>query len=384
MSGKKRGNGEGSIYHRADGRWHARLTLQDGRRKDFYGMTRAEVSRKMAEAIRDRDKGLHAPTDDRLRLAPFLDEWLDGKKATLRPRTWLRYRELLRHVTATLGGHQLTRITPRALQRLYADLQAMPPDGAGLSSTTVHHAHTALRQAFASAERQGLIARNPADLLDAPRMAESEMQVLTLTQAKTLLATAQGDKLEAIITLALTTGMRLGELLGLQWRDVDLTRASLQVRNTMQRVPGEGWRLGPPKTARSRRRIDLAPEGVAALRRHHARQAEDRLAAGALWESSADAPDLVFANAVGRPIEGANFLRRDFAPLLARAGLPRVRFHDLRHTAATLLLEQGIHPKIVAEMLGHSDISLTMNRYSHAVPTMQRDAVSKLNDALFG
>ena len=341
MARGRRGNGEGTITRRSDGRWEARVRLSDGKRKCFYGVTRGEVARKLAEAIRDRDKGMPQHADERLRLSAFLDEWLAGKKATLRPRVWQRYRELLRHVSTRLGGHQLTRITPRALQRLYADLQAVPPAGAGLSSTTAHHCHTVLRQALASAERQGLIGRNPCDLLDAPRMADTNMQPLTLTQAKALLAAAQSNKLEALYTVELLTGMRLGELLSLQWRDVDLGRASLQVRNALQRVPGEGWRLGPPKTKRSQRQIDLAPDAVAALRRHKARQAEERLTAGALWAPAAEAPDLVFANAVGRPIEAPNFIRRDFAPLLERAGLPRIRlpmveFHALVKAARDL------------------------------------------------
>lgn len=171
--------------------------------------------------------------------------------------------------------------------------------------------------------------------------------------------------------VALTTGMRQGELLGLRWRDVDLDRAAVQIRGTMQ-ATSEGLRFAETKTRGSRRQVYLTDRAVDALRQHRKRQAEERLRMGAAWEDN----DLVFANQVGKPIPASNLLRRSFEPLLKRADLPRIRFHDLRHSAATLLLEQGIHPKIVSEMLGHTRISTTLDLYSHVTPTMQRQAVA--------
>lgn len=384
MAKQRRGNGEGTITQRKDGRWEARVWLADGKRKCYYGETRQEVARKLAEAMRDRDKGLPQQSDERLRLSTFLSEWLDGKRATLRPRTWTRYCELLAHVQTALGSQKLTRITPRELQRFYSDLQAEKPEGAGLSPTTAHHVHSALRQALASAERQGLLARNPADLVDAPRMRQTEMHTLDLQQSRTLLEAARDDRLEGLYALALTTGMRQGELLALRWRDVDLDAHHLQVRGTLAWRTGQGFSIGQPKTKRSRRRIDLDAEAVAALRRHKARQAEERLAAGALWGSESHWPDLVFTSEIGGPLDARNLAQRSFNRLLKRADLPIIRFHDLRHTAATLMLLQGINAKIVSERLGHSSVGITLDRYSHVLPSMQRDAAQVIGKALFG
>lgn len=380
----RRGNGEGTITLRKDGRWEAKLWLADGKRKGYYGSTRQEVARKLAEAMRDRDKGLPQQSDERLRLSTFLQEWLEGKRATVRPLTWTRYEGLLAHVQRALGAQQLTRITARAIQRFYSDLQAEKPAGAGLSSTTAHHVHSALRQALASAERQGLIARNPADLVDAPRMRQTEMHTLDLEQSRALLAVAQGDRLEALYVLALATGMRQGELLALRWRDVDLDAHHVQVRGTLSRRSGHGYSIGEPKTKRSRRRLDLDAESVAALRRQRVRQAEERLATGALWGSDARWPDLVFTNRVGRPLDARNLAQQSFKRLLERAELPIIRFHDLRHTAATLMLLQGINVKVVSERLGHASVAITLDRYAHVLPSMQRDAAEVIGKALFG
>ena len=177
--------------------------------------------------------------------------------------------------------------------------------------------------------------------------------------------------------LALTSGMRLGELLGVRWRDIDLDAGSLQVRHTMLRTAA-GLHLTEPKTARSRRRIALAPNAREALRAHRGRQAAERLQLGRAWEDQ----DLVFANAIGKPVEAGNLLRRSFLPLLTKAALPRIRFHDLRHTAATLLRSQGVHPKVVSELLGHSSIGLTLDTYSHVLPDMQQQAATAM-DRLF-
>ena len=171
--------------------------------------------------------------------------------------------------------------------------------------------------------------------------------------------------------------MRMGELLALSWRDVDLEGATLQVKATLQRTR-DGFTFAEPKPARSRRQVALTIAAVASLKRHRVVQAEERLRLGIAWEEN----DLVFANEVGRPIEAANLRNRYFWRLLERAGLPRIRFHDLRHTAATLMLGQGVHPKVVSEMLGHSQISITLDLYSHVTPTMQREAAEAMDAAL--
>jgi integrase len=203
------------------------------------------------------------------------------------------------------------------------------------------------------------------------------MQVLSPDESRRLMHHAEGNRLEALYVLALTTGMRQGELLGLQWTDLDLDNAALNIVRTLHQLPG-GFTFTEPKTARSRRQILLTKTASAALRRHRALQAEDRLKAGPGWQDQ----DLVFTTGAGGPLGSSHVLRQQFYPLLDTAGLPRIRFHDLRHTAATLLLGQGIHPKIVSEMLGHSNIAITMDLYSHVTPTMQREAVEALESLL--
>jgi integrase len=204
------------------------------------------------------------------------------------------------------------------------------------------------------------------------------MMALSPDQARSLLEAAQGDRFEALYVLALSTGMRQGELLALKWPNVNLDARHLAVRSTLRRAD-EGFEFNEPKTARSRRQVSLTLAAVAALKRHRARQLEERLRQP-YWQDA----NLVFASEVGTPVEATNLIRRSFRPLLLRAGLPQIRFHDLRHTAATLLLGQGVHPKVASEMLGHSSISITLDLYSHVTPTMQQTAVDALDAVLGG
>ena len=201
------------------------------------------------------------------------------------------------------------------------------------------------------------------------------MKTLSTEQARALLVAARGDRLEALYVLALTTGMRQGELLALRWRDVDLERGTLSVTGTLGWSKGAGLTISEPKTARSRRQLQLAAMAVTALRQHRASQAAEILAA-VTWDQAAD---LVFLNQAGRPMQASNLLRRSFFPLLASAGLPRIRFHDLRHTAATLLLARGVHPKIASEMLGHATVAFTLDVYSHVTETLQREAARTMD-----
>jgi integrase len=208
-----------------------------------------------------------------------------------------------------------------------------------------------------------------------------QWRVGTPEQVQTLLCAVQGDRLHALYVLAVSTGMRQGELLALRWRDVDLAGSALAVRATLQRTKEEGYVLRTPKTKQSQRRITLGAVASAALRTHRARQAEERLAVGSEWDASLD---LVFPNTLGRPMDATNLLHYHFYPLLKRAGLPRTRFHDLRHTAATLLLGRGVNPKIVSEMLGHASISITLDVYSHVLPDMQAHAAREMDAVLNG
>lgn len=192
-----------------------------------------------------------------------------------------------------------------------------------------------------------------------------------------LLQAIEGDPLEALYLLALTTGMRQGELLSLKWADVDLEAGHVQVRSSVRKGK-EGFVFSEPKTSASRRQVALTMSAVAALYRHRACQLEQRMADGPLWQDN----DLVFPDVFGMPFNGITLLRREFLPLLKRAGLPLIRFHDLRHTAATLMLLKGAHPKIVSEMLGHASVSITLDLYSHVLPNMQREAAETMDQLL--
>jgi len=369
----RRGNHEGSITQLADGRWQARVTLEGGQRKAFYGKTRQEVQQKLTAALRDRDRGL--PTIcEKQTLGQYAAHWLDVKRNEIKASTWTRYEALLRvHVLPALGKLALEKITPQHLQRLYLGRIA-----SGTSPSTVRRAHALLHHVFSDAMRLGLVGRNVSELVDPPRAPWHEMAFLTREQARALLSAATGHRLEALIVVALSTGMRQGELLGLRWRDVDLDARKVVVQQTVKYVSGHGYLFTEPKTKESRRSVRLSTLAVEALRRHRAQQLKDRLGVGPAWEDL----DLVFPSKLGTPLDGGHVLRRVLHPLLRQAGLPIIRFHDLRHTAATLALAQGRNIKEVSEMLGHADVSTTLALYVHVSPDMQGQLADAMDAAL--
>lgn len=368
-----RGRNEGSIFKRANGRWVAMMSLGDGTRKSFSGKTRLEVQRRLTEALRDRDKGLPIIRDERECLAHYAPSWLAMIKPTVRPSTWQRYEELCRlHVLPILGTTPLTRLTVQHLNALYAAKLAE-----GLSPRTVRYIHATLHKALHDAQAMSLVQRNVADLATAPRPRRAEMQTFTPEQARRFLDQTHGDRLEALYVLAITCGMRLGELLALRWSDVDLEHGYLIVQRSLRRSKGT-WIYTEPKTVHGRRKLVLTGIACEALHRHRARQATERLALGSIWTNS----ELVFTNEVGQPLPGTTIYRERFLPLCRHAGVPTIRFHDLRHTAATLLLLQGVNAKVVSEMLGHASVTITLNLYAHVLPDMQKDAAAALDRLL--
>src|SRR5258706_6377874 len=371
----KRGQNEGTIYKRSDGRWEARVTLDLGKRKSHYAKTRQEAARWLAATLRAHDQGVQILTDERQTVAQYLARWLDTVQPTVKPRTSRRYEQLVRvHIapSTALGAISLSRLSPQRVQRLWAEKLMT-----GCSPTTVHHMHAVLHKALEDALRLGLVPRNVTELVDPPRLARTEMHVLSPQEAERLLNAADGDRLKALYVLALTTGMRQGELLALRWRQVDLEHASLQVTATLYKH-GPEIVFAEPKPKQSRRKVRLTSQAVTALREQRIRQHVERLEAGPGWMDL----DLVFCNSVGRPLDQTHLLRRAFYPLLVRAGLPRIRFHDLRHTAATLLLLKHVPTKVVSELLGHASTAITSDLYSHVTPDMQDDAVSAM-EAIF-
>jgi len=276
-------------------------------------------------------------------------------------------------VVPALGSLKLAQVTPAHVTRLYARTLE-----SGKAAMTVRHLHAILHQAFDDAAKWGLVLRNVVALVDPPRATRHEMQALDEPQVRALLEAAADDPLEALYVLAVTTGMRQGELFGLRWQDVDLEKRALHVRQTIVWATGPAT-VGEPKTGKSRRAIELSSLAVAALTAHRRRQKELRVRHASAWEDR----DLVFTNEIGGPLHPSNVINRGFRPLLKRAGLPRIRFHDLRHTAASIPLGHSTPTKVVSEMLGHSSTRVTEEVYQHTTPTMHRQ-VADLMDAVLG
>lgn len=369
MAHGRRGNHEGSIVKRSDGRWMARVSLPNGKRRAFYGATRKEAADKMNAALRNVAKGIPL-SDERLTVAAFLDHWLEeAVRPNRRPRTFQSYESHVRvHLKPALGRTRLARLSaPRVQGFMNAKLEE------GLSPSTVNRIRATLRRALNQAMRWGLIERNVATLVDAPKVERPRFEPPTVEQTRELMDAIRGDRLEALYLMALALGLRQGELLGLRWEDVDLDGRNVTVRRSLQYIDRE-LRTAPLKTDKSRRTLPLPASVVAALRAHKAQQGRERLAAGPEWEGDG----FVFCTATGRPLHGRN-VTRGFQRLLKRHGLPRMRFHDLRHACATFMLAQGADLQVVRETLGHSQISLTADTYAHVMPSLQRDAADRMD-----
>lgn len=376
---RRRGHHEGSIYRRTDGRWAAAVDLGwaggKRQRKSLYGKTRAEVAAKLRAAMRAHEDGL-PPGDERLTVDRFLADWLAVVAQTVRPSTLRSYTMIVeRHLTPALGRYRLRRLTPELVQRyMTAKLKE------GKSARTVQYHHAVLRAALESALRLGLASRNVAKLVSPPTVKRAEVQPLTAEEAQRLLAAIRGDRLEAVVAVALTVGLRQGEILALGWSDVDLDSGELRVRHTLHRRAG-AFALDEPKSAQSRRAVSAPTPLRELLRKHRTRQIEERLAAGPAWQG--EPWRLVFTNAIGAPLHGSAVTRR-FQKLLAAAGLPRQRFHDLRHASASFQLAQGVDLRVVQEVLGHSTITLTANTYTHVMRELQKDATDRVAQVLWG
>lgn len=376
----RRGNGDGMIRERPDGRWEARITLPDGRLKSVYAATRRKVLSKRDELQRAIDQGLPL-ADEKLTVTAYLEEWLTAIQPTVRDTTYQRHIEFVRlHIVPALGDVRLARLTARQVQDFYAERLR-----SGLSPTTVNHLHATLHKALGAAVRMDLVPRNVSALALVPPAARHEIRPLSPDEARRFVAAVAGERDEALFVLALTSGMRQGEILALRWRDVDLEHRTLHVRFSIHQHRQTGaWALTEPKTARSRRQIALSRLAVAALEQHQARQEELRRVMGAsVTDAQPDERwrDLVFPNASGGP-RSAGSVYHQLERILRGAGLPRIRFHDLRHTCATLLLKARVDAKVVADLLGHASVAITLDIYAHVLPDMLRDAVAAITAAL--
>ena len=372
----KRGHGEGSIYQRqSDGLWIGSLDLGiiDGKRarKTISGKTQKDAREKLRALQRDHERGLPVQVK-RQTLAQFAQHWLAEKEGSVRPMTFESYSTAMRvHILPALGRHELTALQPQHVQALLKAKRT-----AGLSPRTVENILVVLGIALKQALRWELVARNVASLVDRPRVERHEIKPFTPEEARDFLTAIRGQRLEALYTTALALGLRKGEALGLRWEDVDFEGRVINVRRQLQRIGGQ-QRLVELKTDQSRRVIPLPEVVVSALRAHRIRQLEERLQAGERWRDQG----LVFTSTTGTPLEPSNILKQ-FKKVLAQAGLRPMRFHDLRHCCASLLLAQNVHPKQVQAILGHSQISTTLDIYSHLTPGSERQVADLMDGML--
>ncbi|HXH09528.1 MAG TPA: site-specific integrase [Alphaproteobacteria bacterium] len=387
---RRRGNYEGSILRRKDGRWMAQLRIRSdpatGRRirQTFYGRTRQEVAEQLARAQSDLSRGTYVPPHT-ITVGAWLDRWLqEYQRPRLRPISYDSYEMLIRvHLKPALGHLALKDLRPDQVQHLYTRKRED-----GLSARTIRYIHTVLHAALKQALKNGLVVRNVSEATTLPTGKTRAMQPWTIDDVRRFLAAAQDDRLYAAWLVAIGTGMRRGELLGLRWQDLDLEAGVLQVRQELIRVAthdatGSDRKtrliVQAPKTEQSRRTIPIPADIVEALKHHKARQAEERLLMGAAYEDHG----LVFCQANGQPIDPRNFTRH-FERMVKLAGVPRIRFHDLRHTFATVLLELGEAPKTVQTLLGHTKISTTLDIYSHVSLDLEKRAAARLGAVLRG
>ena len=356
MAGRRRGRGEGSIYRRKDGRWVGQYEV-NGKRRYVYGKTRKDVAGNLTKAIAERDAGLVFDAQN-FSLADYLDLWLDSVSGTLAPNTVRRHEELARlHIGPVLGRVKLSKLDPLRVQAFYRSKLAE-----GLSAATVVKIHSTLSKSLKQAVRWGLIPLNVCASVTPPRVPRTEIEPLDARQMEALLEAAKGTDLHALWVLLATTGLRIGEALALRWDDLDLDARTMRVNRTVFRSE-----VSQPKTKSSRRTVKLSRLAVGALRQHHR------------------AARFVFCTASGNPINVSNLRNRSWKRLLERADLPSAtRLHDIRHSTATLLLSRGVPVKVVSEMLGHADVSITLSIYAHVLPDMQDGAADAMDDALGG
>ncbi len=370
MAQKKRGRGEGSIFKRADGRWSASITIGTGPtgkriRKQIYGDTKDDVTEKLLSLQIQKRNGALADCGS-MTVGELLDRWLEtSSRINTSPVTHARYESISRiHIKPVLGMVKLSKLSPLHVQQM---LSKMERDNVG--NRTRGFVFATIRRALNVGLRWGLVARNVCSAVDPPKQKRSQITTLNDGQVSDLFQVTEGTRWYALFVLAITTGMRQGELFGLKWENVNLQRRMIAVCHSLEELSGK-LRLKEPKSKSGRRQITMSNGATMALERHR-----EILEIEGLQEV-----EIVFPDSVGNFLRKSNFERRVWKPFRTKAEIPEtVTFHDLRHTSATILLGAGVHPKIVQERLGHSSITLTMDTYSHVLPTMQEDAATKFD-----
>jgi integrase len=352
----RRRYGAGAVKRRSDGRWEGQLRLPDGRRQYVYAADQRQVVSRLQEERWRIANGIPRKATG-LTLGQYLPEWLEVCRGRLRPKTFDSYALCAHRVGLQLGRVPLVRLNPMIIQSAYARLEAR-----GLSPRTVFQTHAVLHRALDQAQHWGLLKSNPTELVAPPRPHQKEMTALSAAQLALLLATSRGTRWHSLWVVLGTAGLRIGEALGLKWQDVDLESGRLQVKRALQRQRGNGLVFVAPKTHRSRRLIHLSRVAIRALQEQRARVIGE----------------MVFPNLNG-DLQESSSVTAALRVALSRAGLPRIRVHDLRHTTATVLLEAGTHPKLVQDLLGHSTVALTLNTYSHVTSGLSKEAARTMD-----
>lgn len=366
---KKRGNSEGSIYKRPNGTWSVQATLQ-GRRLSHTFKTQRECQEWLKKTRSQIDDGMTFAST-KVRLGEYLSGWLTSSKTSLRQTTWIHYEQLNRcYITPWIGEIKLKDLRPEHIQDFY---NCLIDEGVGIH--TILKIHAVLHSALEQAVKTSMIARNPASYTQPPKKPVTEMEILNESQVSRLLVAAKGNRLQALFHLALITGARQMELLGLKWSDLDWIRKTLKVDRQLVRPDGGGIKFIAPKTRYGRRVIYLGAKTIEVLRKHYAMQRIERLSAGDKWKENG----LIFTTNIGTPIHLRSLLR-DFKKLLENAGLPLIHFHSLRHTCASLLLNQGVPVIEVSRRLGHSRASITLDVYGHLIPGMQSEVADLIDE----
>jgi integrase len=365
----KRGWHEGTIYRRENGAWRAQITI-NGRNVSHTAKTRAECMTWIQKTRAQPDQAIEPPESFET-IGEYLESWLESVKTTLRPKTAIQYEQIIQHhIIPFIGKMRLKDLRPILVDQFYGKLLK---DGIGVR--TIRLTHSVLHVAFERAVKYELIFRNPAHGAQVPKKNTAEMSVLDESQVSTFLTAAQGSRYQVLFHLAIVTGMRQAELFGLKWADISWTKGQLYVRRQAQRIPGQGCVLSEPKTKAGRRTIKLGEGTLNLLRQQSEKVAQNKAVAGRRWIDY----DLIFPCSIGTPLDQSNVLG-EFYMVLENAGLPKIRFHDLRHTAASLMLNHGVPVIVVSKILGHSKPSVTVDIYGHLYNEMQDQAAQIMDD----
>ena len=371
MARKKRGHGEGSITQRSYGSWRAQVTI-DGKRHGKTFKKKTEAQTWLRKTQFEIDKGL-TYSSTQINLEQFLSDWLSVHKTGLKPRTGERYEQISRdYIYPYIGKIKFHDLRLDKVEKLYQNLLQE-----GVTIRNVRYAHSILHRSLQDAVRRGLVGFNAAHGARQPKMPYKEMQILDENQVMQFFLCVKNDCNEALYHLAIKTGMRKGELLGLKWSDLDWNRGTLRIQRQAQRIPGKGRTFVSLKTRAGKRTISPGSETLQLLREHKSRQQLQKALEGVRWQDL----DLIFPSKVGTIQSGSNVLKR-FKALLESASLPPIRFHDLRHTTASMMLIHGVTILVVSKILGHSQPSTTLNIYGHLIPAANENVGDQMDELL--